>query len=76
MNWQQNKSDKFWLVLKQYLAATMGAFFIFISGCLFLAEFFKIKPIMYYDNLQRYLFGGIFFIYGIYRIYMGFKTRI
>lgn len=76
MDWQQSQQDKFWIVLKKYLAAAMGAFFIFISGCLFFADLFKIKPIMYYDNLQRYLFAGIFLLYGFYRIYMGFKTRL
>ncbi len=50
---------------------TMAILFIAMGLMMFLAEKYQLVQILAFDKLFRYLFGGICFLYGGFRLYRG-----
>ena len=59
--------------LQRTTSIVMALFFIAVGVMCVLAERYHIERLLQYDNVFRYLFAFICFLYGGFRLYRGFK---
>lgn len=51
----------------------MGILFSAMGVLMFVANKYDIKELLQFDQTFRYIFGGIFILYGAFRLYRGLK---
>lgn len=69
----RERNQKSFNTLQAIRHTTMALLFLAMGLIMFLAEKFNLNQILVFDKLFRYLFGGICFLYGGFRLYRGIK---
>ncbi len=69
----RDRNKKGFDVLQSVRHFTMAILFVVMGLMFFLADKYNITQLLQFDKLFRYIFGGICFLYGGFRIYRGIK---
>lgn len=62
-------------VLQKVRHIVMGVLFLAMAVVMLFPEQLKIEKFISYNEVQRYFFGGICLIYGIFRVYRAVKKE-
>jgi hypothetical protein len=70
----REKRTRSYSMMRSLLDYTMGVLYLAAAAFLFFAEKFGFE-MLNFDKAFRYIFGSICAVYGIWRIYRGFKKE-